>query len=179
MATLQEFRSAVQLHAAVQIHVNTLVLGDAEKRIHREAISGYTEEALGPFRRSRQNTTVDALDIFQVDPDRIVDSLRPGEKAFQLRVWVIEEDLSADLNSSLLTAGVEIEVHRKVAFPDEEYLYTSDEMLADMEKLVDKSAWAGLPELDSLIDGPTIDIPERDNDVLRYTVAFSAVVAPN
>ena len=181
MATLQDFRVQVQVRAASSLYRNF----DSENfthRVFRESISGYTEEVITPVRRARVTTTVDALEIFRVDPLRVIDSLRAGEKAFQLRVWQIEEDLSSDSNTKLITAGVEIEVFRKLRFPDEEYLYTSDEMLDAMSQLLDQAAWKALTAFDSFADGdtPSIDgVPERDNDILRFTVAFSAVVAPN
>lgn len=180
MATIQDFREQVQFRAAVLIHSTSYLT--VTKRVFREAMSGYTDVIQTPVQRVRQVTTVDSLAIFRVDPDRVVDALRAGEKAFQLRLWLIEHDLSSDANSSLLTAGVEIQVHRRVAFPDEEYLYTSDEMLANMEDLLEPAGWTALSTFDSFADGdtPSIDsVPEIENDILSYTVEFSAVVAPN
>lgn len=184
MATIQTFREQVQEQAVLAVYSysyfsRNVLLNDV-LRVFREARSGYTEEILTPTQQDSRITTVDSLPIFPVDPDMVVDSLRAGEKAFQLRVWQIEEDRESSGNDVLLTAGVEIEVHRRMAFPDEEYLYTSNEMLAEMGKLLDHEAWKALTSLDSFVEDPSIDeAPERDNDILRYTVAFSAVVAPN
>lgn len=178
MATIQVFREQVQVHAAVSIysHFDT----GSGQRVAREAISGYTEEVLTPIRRVRQTLTVNSEEIFRVDPNRVVDSLQWGEKAFQLRVWAIEEDTTSDAKAITITAGVEIQVHRRIAFPDEEFLYTSDEMLDSMTTLLDQSAWVALTSFDSFADGDTPSIdekPERTGDVLSYTVAFSATVA--
>lgn len=184
VATIQTFRQQVHDRAGIAVHAADYVekdlILDPVLRYFREARSGYTEAILTPIRQTSEFSTVDSIPIWQVDPARVVDSLRPGEKAFQLRVWQVEEVESSDVSSVLITASVEIQVHRRIAYPDEEYLYTSDEMLDGMGKLLDRSAWRALTSLDALLEGPIIDsVPEITNDILSYTVEFVAVVAPN
>jgi hypothetical protein len=178
VATIQAFRVQVQQLAAIAIHGTDY--GSAAKRVHREARSGYSEDLRGPFKQTFEVTTVDSLAIFQVDPNRAIDALQAGEKCFQLRVWAVEIDTGSDVNVSPVTAAVEIEVHRRMADRDEEYLYTSDEMLADMLALLDPDLWTGAAAVDALLEGPSIDaVPEIENDILRYTVAFQATVTPD
>ncbi len=176
MATIKAFRAFVHDYAALSIYSTFL---SNTKMLAREAISGYTEEVLAPWRRTVELSTVGATPGFRVDPNRPIDSLQRGERAFQLRVWQINEDRESSSNDVLITAGVEIEVFRKLAFPDEEFLYTKDEMLDSMGKLLSHEGWLALSALDAFVDPPTIEAPpERENDVLRFTVAFSAIVAP-
>ncbi len=184
MASIQTFRQQVTDRVALVIHFPNLFARDTllntVLRFYRESRTAYTEEVVTPVRQTSAYSTIGDIPINPVDPLRIIDSLRAGEKAFQLRVWQIDEDRESSSNEVLVTAGVEIEVHRRLAFADEEYLYTSDEMLDAQGQLLDHAAWLALTSLDSFVETPTIDgVPERDNDIIRYTVAFSAVVSPS
>ncbi|MEE8543671.1 MAG: hypothetical protein V3S94_07420, partial [Gammaproteobacteria bacterium] len=74
----------------------------------------------------------------------------------------------------------EIEVHRRMGFPDDEKLYVTDEMLDNHIKLIDHARWLSqIASFESFVEPPTIEIPEIDNDVLSYTVAALCVVSPN
>ncbi len=184
MATIQTFRQQVHDRASISLYDTKLTAKDVDLnailRYYREARSGYTEEILTPIQQVSDFSAPGDIPIWAVDTNRTIDSLHPGEKAFQLRVWQIEEDHDSSSNEVLITAGVEIEVHRRMAFPDEEYLYTSDEMLDAMGELLDHAAWLALASLDRFVETPSIDeVPERDNDILRFTVAFSAIVSPS
>jgi hypothetical protein len=106
--------------------------------------------------------------------------LQPGEKVFQFRCWAIEEDEELDSNSPLLIVGMEIQVHRCLMFQDEEYFYTTDEMIENQVHLLDKTTWRDVATLDALIAGPVIDsVPTRESNVISYTVEVSASVVPD
>lgn len=149
------------------------------KRGFRQSRSAYTEAVELPVRVLTLAETVSGAVTFDVDPNAILDALQPGEKALQLRLWVIGRDREIDVNAPALVAGIEVEVHRRLAFPDEEFLYTRDEMLANQLSLTDPALWEALASLDSLVTVPTIDsVPTRDDDVIKYTVEATAVVTP-
>jgi hypothetical protein len=107
-------------------------------------------------------------------------ALQPGEKAFQFRCWVIEQDEDIDSNIPALVVGMEITVHRCLLFSDEEYFYCNDEMIESQRKLVTKQTWRDLATLDALVAGPVIDsVPTRAENVISYTVEVSASVVPD
>jgi hypothetical protein len=106
--------------------------------------------------------------------------LEPGEKVFQFRCWQIEQDEGTDSNQSAAVMGIEIEVHRCLLFPDEEYFYCINEMLDNQQKLLNKTTWRDLVTLQSLVAGPIIDdVPILTSNVLSYTVSCSASVVPD
>jgi hypothetical protein len=190
VATIQDFRKDVELF------VSTSVWGFAGFAIagflrHREARDAYTDTVIGPS-FDLQVDNAPGLAGFPTYPDPFAvhantgillgleAALRPGEKAFQFRCWAIEQDENLDVNSPALVVGMEIEVHRCLLFRDEEYLYTSDEMLANQVALLDKSAWRALLTLQELVAGPIIDdIPTRESNVISYTVSVAASVVPD
>ncbi len=123
--------------------------------------------------------SIDGEFTVPVDPDDDISNMRPGEKAFQLRVWMREWLTTADANVRFQHCDVEIVVSRMVKFQDEETFYAREEMLEDQSLLLDPNEWRKLASVNELVDFPTIDaVPEWNQKVIQYTVAFSATVVP-
>jgi hypothetical protein len=170
----------------------------------REARNSYSEEIVVP--RQDQPTELDNTDkdyIFRSYPEPtphpdtftgitngILTSLQQGAKTFQFRCWVVDQDEGTDSNAALWTMGMEIEVHRTILFPDEEYFYAVDEMLDNQQRLLNRSSalkttgqplgWRAIPTLQDLVAGPVIDdVPVRETNVISYTVSVVATVKPD
>lgn len=175
MASIQDFRNQIALMAKIVVHENSFE--STGLLVFFESPDSWSDdEVQGPNRFTLQEGTVDSTDNFrQTDPELQFAAIQHGQKIFQLRVWVIEQTLAADSNQGVYLAGVEILVHRKLAYPDEEYLYVRDEMLVDQATFVTQVIWTNLSTVQSLVENPTIDIPTRNADVIQYTV--SAVCA--
>lgn len=179
MATVPEVRAALIEIVRSAVYGSFRGVGH-DLNIYQEARSSYsTEHWLGPRRGMVTFSPVSLVDLVPVDPQAPLTLLQPGEKTFQFRLWVIEEDLTLDSNIPSEVVGVEIEVHRKMLFPEDELLYAIDEMLNNQTVLVNKSRWTDLSEVASLVEGPSIERPELDGDVLSYTVSAIVEVAPN
>jgi hypothetical protein len=109
------------------------------------------------------------------------DLLLPGAKRYQIRVSPQEQD-GTDSNAVYSVADVEIEVHhclllREVA--DAENLYRTDEMLWNQGRLLSEATWRALASVDEVLEGPLMSSdPERDGDVISYTVSLSVKI-PN
>ena len=182
MATIQDFRRNLSLSLGSRIFgafSGLLAVGSLQ---FRESHSSYTEEITG-FQRGVvvESEGLFAFDTFQVDPLESLDTLQPGQKGYQLRVWVIEEDETIDSNIPALVLGIEVEVHRALVFPDEEFFYANNEMIENQRLLLDKSFWREeVTGLSSLVSGPVISsVPERLDNIIRYTVEASAVLDPS
>jgi hypothetical protein len=174
----------------------------------REARTAYSEEIVVP--RQDQPTVVGDgalipenfifrsypeptphIDAFTGITNGILTSLQQGCKTFQFRCWMIEQDEGTDSNAALTTMGIEIEVHRTILFPDEEYFYAVDEMLDNQQRLLNRSTelhafsgnpigWRAIPSLQDLVAGPVIDdVPVRETNVISYTVSVVATVKPD
>jgi len=146
-------------------------------RSFNEARSAYSEDVL-MRNAALPEESLSGTSGFPVDANLPINGLRPGAKTFQLRTWVREQLVSSDSNLSYWHCDIEIQHFRALLFQDEEYFYNSVEMMHVQSGLLDQKAWRALPELDALIDLPSIDsVPTLNNGVVSYTVAFSATVA--
>ncbi len=66
---------------------------------------------------------------------------------------------------------------REVA--DAENLYRTDEMLWNQGRLLSEATWRALASVDEVLEGPLMSSdPERDGDVISYTVSLSVKI-PN
>jgi len=107
-------------------------------------------------------------------------SMQPGEKAFQARIWCVEQDEELDANIPASVFGAEIVVHRTLLFEDEALFYASDEMLWNQQRLTDKSRWRGVVGVDSLVDGPIIgDVPQRVDNTVSYSCLATFRLTPD
>ena len=108
--------------------------------------------------------------------DGDIGRLAPGQKAWQLRTPVGAQDPEQDANVNYEVVNVEVEVHRCLhlgEFPDDENLYTQEEMLFNQSNLMNRASWQGLSTVYHVEEGPALDsAPERDGNVVSYTVAL-------
>lgn len=191
MATIQGFR--VQVRDRVRIIVHGKFPGLVGNLAYRQSSSSFSDEVVGPSRGTliTLNTDSDQFTVFPsnfedfsaslpgtfLPGQEMISSIQPGQKIFQMRVWAIEEDEGT--NVTMLSAGVEIVVHRKLLFQDEESHYVGDEMLDDQTRLLDRSAWRALTSVHSLLEGPSIDsAPEKVDNIMKYTVELQASINP-
>ena len=109
--------------------------------------------------------------------DGDIGRLAPGQKAWQLRTPVLEEDTEFDNNATYQVCGVEVTVLRCLHLgehADDENLYRQEEMLFNQSNLMSKTSWRGLSTVQGLVEGPVIEgQPERDGNVISYTVSLS------
>jgi hypothetical protein len=195
VGTIQDFRKEVDIFISNAVY-GFAGFDQANALRFRESRIAYTEEIMGPRYSQVAANTGTGGTLFTVFPipasttipktglvTGLQSSIQPGEKGYQFRLWLIEEDESLDVNIPSLIVGMEIVVHRCLLFSDEEYFYTNDEMVQNQKRLLDKSAWRDkefIPSLQELVAGPIIDsVPTRESNVLSYTVAVSASLIPD
>lgn len=193
MATIQAFRKDVAenlIPTAVHGFVGFVTVDQFR---YREARDAYTERAIGPNFDQNRLDSVSGAPIYAVWPEPSTEpfpttgiqvglrhGLQPGEKVFQFRCFAIEQDEELDSNAPALVVGMEIQVYRCLMSQDEEYFYTTDEMLDNQVKLLTKKTWRDLATLQELVAGPVIDsVPTRESNVISYTVEVSASVVPD
>ena len=104
-----------------------------------------------------------------------VDDLKPGEKAYQIRVTQLVGD-PRDSNVIYDTASCEVSVHRALHLTemvDEEQFYTRGEMLYCQNGLMDVRIWRGslFPAVHEVLEGPEMEEePVRLGNIISYTV---------
>ena len=191
MATLQGFRIEANDHVRTVVHGN--FPGTIGKLAYRESPSSFSDEVVGPSRGTliASNSDTDLLTVFPSHFDAfpasanffagqdMISSIQPGQKIYQLRVWTVAIDEGADSNVRLTTAGVEIQVHRKLLFPDEEAHYVRDEMLDNQFGLLFPNSWRDLSSVHSLLEVPSIDsAPVKVDNIVSYTVELQVSITP-
>ncbi len=102
--------------------------------------------------------------------------LRAGEKQFGLRLWVVGE--SADSNTNYKNVGIEVVVARHLRVEEDEDLYTGSEMLGDQDNLTTEATWQALAGVQGFITEPDIPVPEREGQVITYTVGMTVQLDP-
>jgi hypothetical protein len=193
VATIQDFRKNVSENLIAPAVYGFVGFSSDGTFRYREARDSYSEEVLGPNVAETKIDTVSDAPLYSVYPEPesgtktgtgirlgLRSGLQPGEKVFQFRCWAIEQDEELDSNAPALVVGMEIEVHRCLMFQDEEYFYTTDEMIQNQVNLLTKQTWRDLATLQELVAGPIIDdIPTRESNVISYTVSVAASVVPD
>ncbi len=179
MSTVQEFYRNCREVARLAVHSGTLIGFSLDDNwILWPSPNSFGDDPVGPVQILQVEDAFGAL-IRTVDPNAKHVALQPGSKVFQLRVWPITE-FAIDSNLSSLIMGVEVEVHRMLAFPDEDEFYVADEMMENQMALLDRSSWLAEDSIRNFVDGeePTIESVEREDQTLRYTMTFQAVLQP-
>ncbi len=102
--------------------------------------------------------------------------LRAGQKGFGLRLWVVGE--AADSNATYKNVGIEVLVARHLRVEEDEALYTGSEMLGDQDNLTTEATWLALTGVQGFEAEPSIAAPERDGQVITYTVEMTVQLDP-
>jgi hypothetical protein len=109
-----------------------------------------------------------------------VDSLHPGEKAYQVRVSRQPDDPN-DSNAIYHTADCEVSVHRALHLTEmveDENLYTSGEMLYGQDNLMSAASWRALDAVHEVLEAPEMEAePERIGNIISYTVRLVVSIA--